>query len=338
MNNLLVAGSIGLDDIKTPFGAVKSTLGGSGVYASLAASYFAKPRLVSIAGQDFFGKNLDYLKSRRIDLQNVEFSGETFRWQGRYEFDMNEAKTIKTELNSLANFKPKLNQAAKECRHLLLGNSDPTVQLSIINQLSGDPFIVLDTMNYWIESKREELTEVIKKVDLVVVNEGEARQLFKTVNLIQAGRQLLELGAGYAIIKKGEHGALLFSNQEFFSAPGYPLAEVVDPTGCGDSFAGGLIGYLAGQWVSRSASQQVSKSASQRVSRSASKQVSGSAGQRDSEGGSNQVGFEQIKKAVIYGSATASFCAEYFGSGYVDKIKLKDIEERYDFFKKIGRF
>jgi len=321
MNNLLITGSIGLDDIKTPFGEVKSTLGGSGVYASLAASYFAGPQLVSIAGRDFSGKDLDYLKSRQIDLENVEFSGKTFRWQGQYEFDMNEAKTIKTELNSLANFKPKLNQAAKECRHLLLGNSDPTIQISIINQLSGDPFIVLDTMNYWIESKREELTEVIKKVDLVVVNDGEARQLFKTVNLIQAGRRLLEIGAKYAIIKKGEHGALLFSNQDFFSAPGYPLAEVVDPTGCGDSFAGGLIGYLASRPVSI-----------------AGKRVSTSASQLVNEGGSNQIGFEQIKKAVIYGSAIASFCAEYFGSGYVNKVGSKDIEERYAFFKKIGRF
>lgn len=299
MINLIVAGTIGLDDVKTPFGEVKSALGGSGVYAAVAASYFTKPGLVSVAGQDLPQANIDLLKGRKIDLQGVEFLDKTFRWTGFYEFDMNEAKTQKTELNSLASFKPVLPQSYQEADFLLLGNIDPTLQLEILAQMKKDPFIVVDTMNYWINSKKDELIKVFKKANLVVINEGEARALFDTPNLIKAGKMILELGPQYAVIKKGEHGALLFSYQSFFSAPGYPLEEVKDPTGAGDSFAGGLIGYLAQTGDTEEAN---------------------------------------IRKAVIYGSAIASCCAEEFSLNYTNNIKLKDIKERFEVFQKIREF
>ena len=304
--NLLIAGSIGIDNIETPFGKKENLLGGSGVYASLAASYFAKPMLLSIAGDDLTTQDRDSLTGCGVDLANVEFRDKTFRWHGSYEYDMNQAKTLKTELNSLVDFDPKLNSLARQAKYLLLGNTDPDVQLKIIDQMSEKPFIVLDTMNFWISSKKEQLLKVIKKANLVVVNDGEARQLFNEPNLIKAGHQLLGLGPEYAIIKKGEHGALLFTNDSFFSAPAYPLETLLDPTGCGDSFAGGLVGFLAGQQVSRSVSQRVS--------------------------------FEQMRKAVIYGSCIASFCAEAFGTGYRQTIKKQDIEERYGVFQEIREF
>lgn len=297
--NLVIAGTIGLDDIETPFGKVERTLGGSGTFAATAASYFADPALVSIAGLDFPDQYSKLLKSRNIDLSGVEKQGETFAWSGFYEFDMNEAQTKETKLNSLASFDPKLPDSYKDASFLFLANIDPTVQLSILKQMRGKPFVVADTMNYWISSKKAELLEVIKKVNLIVLNEGEARQLFNEPNLIKAGKKLLELGPEYAVIKKGEHGALLFSFERYFSAPGYPLEELKDPTGCGDSFAGGMIGYLAK---------------------------------------TGDTTFDNIKKAVVYGSAVASCCAEDFSINYTKNIKLKDIEERYDVFKQIREF
>lgn len=306
MTDLIIAGSIGIDDIETPFGKVESVLGGSSIYASLAASFFAPCGLVSIAGRDLPQENILMLKKRGVDLSGLKLSDKTFRWSGSYEYDMNEAKTLKTELNSLKGFDPKLPENYKNCKIALLGNINPMVQLSILDQIKGKPFIVTDTMNFWIESQPEQLKKVLAQTSLAVINEGEARQLFNTPNLIKAGRELLALGPKYAIIKKGEHGAILFSDGNIFVAPGYPLEEVKDPTGCGDSFAGGLVGYLARQLDSLTANQPVS--------------------------------FEKIRKAVVYGSCIASFCAEEFGTGYINNIKFKDIKERYHAIQKICRF
>lgn len=312
MMNLIITGTIGLDNIKTPFGETESALGGSGVYAACAASFFTKPGLVSIAGTDLPAENIDTLSSRGIDLSGVEYKGKNFRWTGSYEYDMNEAKTLKTELNSLTDFNPELPVAYKKAGFAFLGNTDTKIQLQVIEQIEGKSFIAIDTMNFWIQTKRNELLQVIKKANLVIMNEGEARQLFDTPNLIKAGKMMLELGPKFAIIKKGEHGALLFSEGNFFSAPGYPLENVCDPTGAGDSFAGGLMGYLA----------------------------SLTPGVEQKTPGVDPVEVKEpdMRKAVIFGSTIASFCAENFGASYLDTITIEKIEERYKAFEQIRKF
>ncbi len=346
--NLAITGTIGLDDIETPFGKVAGTLGGSGVYAALAASHFVEPGLISVAGNDLSSQHSKILEN--IDTTGITKTGKTFHWSGFYEFDMNEAQTKQTDLNSLAGYKPVVPDNYKKAKYLFLANIDPEIQLEVLAQMESNvtahsqrhsraggnpgstdttklpgspgttlentagpeddndgmseqiqsrPFVVLDTMNYWIENKKELLRKVIGKVDIVVMNEGEARQFCATPNLIKAGRKLLELGPSYIIIKKGEHGALLFGHNTFFSAPGYPLEEVKDPTGAGDSFAGGLIGYLAK---------------------------------------TDDVSEQNIRKGIIYGSVIASFCAEEFGLKYLGKISQTEIDERYKVFEKIRKF
>lgn len=297
MTDTVICGTIGLDDIKTPFGIKKATLGGSAVYSSFASSFFKKPGIVSIAGKDLSKENLALLS--RIDLAGLSFGKKTFRWQGLYEYDMNEAKTLKTELNSLAGFSPNLPLSYKKARFLLLANIDPEIQLKILEQINSKALVLIDSMNFWIENKKEALISAIKKADIVLFNDAEAREFFNTPNLIKAGRELLNLGPEYAIIKKGEHGALLFSYDRFFSAPGYPLEVLKDPTGAGDSFAGGLIGYLSC---------------------------------------SDKINEAQIRKGIIYGSVIASFCTEGLGLENLIKIKLKDIKERYEVMRQIREF
>lgn len=298
-HELIVVGTMALDSVETPFGKVENALGGSAVYASLASTYFTKPGVVSIIGNDFPEEHLEMLEKQGIDLAGVEKRGKTFRWSGSYEFAMNEAKTHKTELNALLEFKPQLTESYKQSKFVFLANFDPTLQAEVLDQIMPGTFVLLDTMNFWIETKRNRLLEVIKKVTVLLLNEGEARQLMNTPNLIKAGHALLDMGPEYVIIKKGEHGALVFSPHGFFSAPGYPLEEVRDPTGAGDSFAGGLIGYLAH---------------------------------------TGDVSFASVKRGVIYGSAIASCCAEAFSTGYREKISMKDIEERFETFQKIREF
>ena len=297
--NLVILGVIGLDDIKTPFGEVTGALGGCAVYAACAASYFAKVGIVSVAGKDLPPKYLELLEDRKIDLAGLVQTGKNFRWSGRYEYDMNVATTLKTELNSLTKFSPKLPKQYQDAGYLMLGNADPDLQLETIRQMKKKPFIVTDSMNYWISSKKESLLKVLGKSNLVVINEGEARQLMNTPNLIKAGRMLLDLGPEYVVIKKGEHGALLFSANGFFSAPGYPLEIVKDPTGAGDSFAGGMIGYLA------------------------------------KTGDTSE---QNVRKAIIYGSCIASACAEDFSLNYLKKFDKKEIDKRYSVFEEIRQF
>ena len=238
MAKTIIIGTLGLDDVKTPFGDMKAILGGSAVYASHAASFFTNPGVVSIAGEDFPEEHKNLLTNRNIDIEGIEFKGKTFKWAGEYEYDMNEAKTLNTELNSLTEFSAELPDNYKGAEYILLGNIDPELQLKVIEQLSQPKLIAMDTMNFWISGKKDKLIEVIKKIDLLLINDGEARQLFETVNLLKAANEALKLGPKYVIIKKGEHGALLFTHSSHFNAPGYPLEVLKDPTGCGDSFAG----------------------------------------------------------------------------------------------------
>jgi len=297
MVDIVILGTVALDNIKTPFGKVENALGGSATYAAYSASFFAKSGVVSIVGKDFPQEHLDFLK-KKIDLEGLKREGKTFRWEGYYEFDMNEAKTLNTCLNSLETFKPEIPEKYKDAKYLFLANLDPSLQLEVLEQIKAE-FVVLDTMNLWINHKKEELLKVIKKVDVLLLNDGEARQLFNTVNLVKAANMALKLGPKHVIIKKGEHGALFFTDSTHFNAPGYPLENIKDPTGCGDSFGGGFIGYLA-----------KTKNLSE----------------------------PNIRKAIIYGSAIASYNAEDFSLNRLKKITIEDIEKRYGEFEEIRRF
>ncbi|PIT97160.1 sugar kinase [Candidatus Berkelbacteria bacterium CG10_big_fil_rev_8_21_14_0_10_41_12] len=299
MIDLVVAGTIGLDDIETPFGRVHHVIGGSAIYASIAASFFAKPGIISIAGVDLPESNYHLLRSRSIDISGVAIDEKTFRWSSLYEFDMNEAKTLKTKLNCVTKFNPKLPESYKGAKFLFLANINPVIQKQVLDQMEEKPFVLLDTMNYWIENKKSALTKIIKRCDLLLLNDSEARQLFDSPNLVKAARLALQLGPKYVVIKKGEHGALLFSKDAHFSAPGYPLENTMDPTGAGDSFAGALAGYLA----------KVCKT----------DELS-------------------LRRGIVFASAIASFCAEDFSTRRLLKLKYGEIEERYEIFKKIREF
>ena len=303
MADTILAGTIGLDDIETPFGKVSEVLGGSGIYSAFAASFFTKPGIVSIAGEDLPEEHINTIREKGISIEGVERKGKNFRWEGLYEFDMNEAKTLRTELNSLAEFNPKVPEEYRKAGYVFLANLDPDVQLKVIEQMESPEFIVMDTMNFWIDHKKDQLLEVMKKVDVIVLNDGEARQLFETVNLITAANRALELARKAVIIKKGEHGALLFVKEggkvRHFNAPGYPLETVRDPTGCGDSFGGGFIG-----WIAKT--------------------------KDTSDAG--------MRKAVIYGSVLASFNAEDFSLERQKSLTNEEIEKRYNEMRELREF
>jgi sugar/nucleoside kinase (ribokinase family) len=245
MPELIIVGTIGIDTIKTPFGKFGDVLGGSAVYASYSASFFSEVGIISVKGEDLAITELDFLSKRRVSLEGIKSEGKNFRWSGEYIYDMNEAKTLDTELNSLAKFKPQIPEGYKKAKYLFLGNIDPDIQIEVIDSMDKCDFIMIDTMNFWIQSKRDRLIEAIKKCNMLIINEGEARQLFETPNLVVAAKKALALGIDGVIIKKGEHGAMLFTSGEIFYCPGYPLENVMDPTGCGDSFGGAFIGYYS---------------------------------------------------------------------------------------------
>jgi sugar/nucleoside kinase (ribokinase family) len=296
---LVALGTIALDDIKTPYGSVKGALGGSVTYFSLAASFFSKCGVVGVVGEDFPQKHLDYLAKRGVDIKGVERTGgKTFHWEGAYESDMNSAKTLRTDLNVLATFKPKIPEDYRGCDFLFLANTDPAIQLEVLDYVKPK-HCMCDTMNYWISSKRDELTRVFERVDGIIVNETEAREYCGTPNLIKAGLSLSSICDSMVIIKKGEHGALFFQGEDIFVMPGYPTAEVVDPTGAGDSFAGGTLGYLA------------------------------------SCGGLTS---DDMRKAIVYGSVIASYVVEGFSIDGIKDRKLPDIRSRYCVFQDILRF
>ena len=299
MVKVVIIGTIGLDTITTPFGQVDGVLGGSATYASFASSFFAKTGIVSIVGEDFPEEHYQMLTKRGICLNGLAKKGKTFRWQGLYEFDMNEAKTLNTELNAVSEFEAELPEEYKNAEYVFLGNIDPELQLKVIEQLKNPKVVAMDTMNFWIESKKDKLIEVIKKIDVLVINDGEARQLFDTTNLVAAGKKILGLGVKAVIIKKGEHGALLFTNNSHFNAPGYPLENVKDPTGCGDSFGGALIGYLAK---------------------------------------AGKLNDKVLRKAIVYATSIASHNAEDFSLERMKKLSNKEINARFKEIKNIRKF
>ena len=299
MVDTVIIGTVALDSLETPFGKIQDALGGSACYASIAASFFSKPGIMSIIGKDFPDKHIKFLNERSIDTTGISVGDKTFRWQGFYEFDMNEAKTLKTELNALETYKVEVPEEYKNAKYVFLANIDPELQLEVIDNIKSPELIVMDTMNFWIEHKKEQLLKTIKKADILVLNDAEARQLFDTPNLIKAANSALKLVSKAVIIKKGEHGALLFSDNKHFSAPGYPLENIKDPTGCGDSFGGALTGYLA-------KTQDLSEA--------------------------------NLRKAIIYGSVMASYNAEDFSVERLKSINNDDIEKRYSEFRDISEF
>lgn len=300
MVDVLIIGTVGYDNVQTPFGKRERALGGSASYASVAASFFAKPGMVAIVGEDFEEKDRQLFSSKEISLLGLkQVPGKTFAWGGKYEFDMNEAKTEFTDLNTLLQFDAYVPEQYRNAKYVFLANTDPVLQLKVIEQLKDPEFIVMDTMNFWIQTKKEDLLRVIAKVDVLLLNDGEARMLFNTVNLLQAAQQALRLGPKYVIIKKGEHGALLFSDGKHFSAPGYPLEIIKDPTGCGDCFAGGFIGYLAKH---------------------------------------NKIDEPSLRRAIIYGSVIASFNAEDFSFDRISLLQHDEIEKRFGEMKEIREF
>ena len=301
--SLLVVGSMAFDAIETPFGKTDKVLGGAATYIGLAASYFVKPvNAVSVVGYDFEEKDMEMLRAHGVDLTGVEVKQDekSFFWSGRYHTDMNSRDTLVTELNVLGTFDPKVPEGYKDADYLLLGNLSPDVQRKVIEQLPKRPkLIAMDTMNFWMDIALESLHQTISMVDVLIINDEEARQLSGEYSLAKAAKKILDMGLTYLVIKKGEHGALLFQEGEVFSAPGLPLEEVFDPTGAGDTFAGGFIGHLA---------------------------------QHD------DVSFTSMKRAVIYGSALASFCVEKFGPERLQNLNQGQIEERVNEFVNLARF
>ena len=303
MGKLLIVGTLAFDAIESPFGKTDKILGGAATFIGLAASQFnVKSSIVSVVGDDFNQEYLDLLSSKNIDLSGVEIvkGGKTFFWSGKYHNDLNTRDTLATELNTLADFDPKVPEEYKDADVVMLGNLHPSIQMSVIEQMKSRPkLIILDTMNYWMDNNWDELINVLKHIDVLALNDEEARQLTGEYSLVVAAEKIQELGPKYVVIKKGEHGALLFHKEKIFFAPALPLEEVFDPTGAGDTFAGGFAGYLA-----------------------ASKNIS----------------FENLKNAVIHGSNLASFCVEKFGTERMVNLKSEEVQARLQQFKELTQF
>ena len=298
--SLLVVGSVAFDSVKTPFGQVEGVLGGSATYFSLAASYFTDVNLVAVVGEDFTDEHMRIFDNRQIDLRGLQrCPGKTFRWRGEYGFDLNEAHTLETQLNVLSSFRPELPADYRQCEYLFLANIDPDIQREVMAQVEKPKLIACDTMDFWIKSKPESLKKTLASVDLLVVNEGEARELGQEANLVKAANKILSWGPTSLIIKRGEYGALLFGNSSIFSAPAYPLEFIYDPTGAGDSFAGGVMGYL-------SSTQNLSDAG--------------------------------IRQAIIFGSVMASYNVEAFSLERLRGLSYKDIETRFREFKRLTHF
>lgn len=301
--SLLSVGTVAFDNIETPLGKADNIVGGAATYISLAASYFTNNlQLVSVVGDDFPQTVLDALKSRGVNLEGLQIKEgkKSFFWAGRYHDNMNQRDTLDTQLNVLANFDPVLPVAYQQPEFLMLGNLVPAIQQRVIDQLENKPkLIALDTMNFWMDNALEDLLKVIQQIDLLIINDEEARQLSGEYSLVKAAEKIISMGPRTLAIKKGEHGALLFQNGEIFFAPALPLAEVFDPTGAGDTFAGGLMGYLAK---------------------------------------TEDTSFENMKRAIIYGSAMASFCVEKFGIERILELTQEEIKKRVARFSKLVHF
>ncbi len=300
--SLLVVGSVALDSVETPFDKVDDALGGSATYISLAASYFSAPvELVGVVGDDFPKPYIEMLEEHNVDLEGLQIiEGEkTFRWGGKYHYDLNVRDTLFTELNAFQNFNPIIPESFRKSRYVCLGNIDPILQMRVLDQVLNPQFVVCDTMNLWINTMKQDLVKLLKRVHVFILNDSEARLLTEEPNLIKAAKLILQMGPEILIIKKGEHGAMLFTGDTIFSAPAYPMEMIFDPTGAGDSFAGGFIGYLHKT--------------------------------RDLEP-------ENIKRAVIYGSTMASFCVEKFSTKGLEDLSYLQIQDRFREFKKLSDF
>lgn len=297
---ILAVGSVALDTIRTPFGSVQEALGGSATFFSAAARFFAPVSVVAVVGEDFPAKHLSRLKRLGVDIRGIQIEkGRTFRWKGFYDYDLNAAKTLKTELNVFQNFKPVIAPEHRNVSHVFLANIDPEIQMSVLSQIRKPALVACDTMNYWIESKRKGLEALLKKVDIFLCNDSECREFSGEYNLLKAARKILAKGPKLVVIKKGEHGVLCFSKEFVFLAPAYLLETIFDPTGAGDTFAGGFFGYLT---------------KAGRLNESA------------------------IRKAIIYGSILASYNVESFSFDRVAGLSMEDIEARYRQFKEMTCF
>lgn len=303
MNKLLVVGTVAFDAIETPFGKTDKILGGAGTYIGLSASHFnLQSAIVSIVGDDFPQEYLDLLTSKNIDISGLEVvkGGKTFFWSGKYHNDLNSRDTLATELNVLADFNPVVPQNFKNADVVMLGNLHPLVQSSVLDQMEVKPkLVVLDTMNFWMDCALPELLEVIKRIDVITINDEEARQLSGEYSLVKAAAKIHQMGPKYVVIKKGEHGALLFHNKDVFFAPALPLEDVFDPTGAGDTFAGGFAGFITQ---------------------------------------SENISFDNMKKAIIHGSNLASFCVEKFGTERMEHLQKTEVQQRLKQFKALTQF
>lgn len=299
---LVTVGTVAFDNIETPFGRADKVVGGAATYISLAASFFLKKQgIVSVVGEDFPQTMMATLREKGVDLAGLEVlqGKESFFWSGKYHYDMNTRDTLETRLNVLLDLNPELNGEYKAAEYLMLGNLDPKIQAKVLDQMEGTALVVLDTMNFWMDSAMAELKSVIARVDILTINDSEARQLSGEHSLVKAAHAILELGPKYLVVKKGEHGALLFSKDRVFFAPALPLDDVIDPTGAGDTFAGGFIGYLAR---------------------------------------SGDHSFNNMKRAIIAGSALASFCCEKFGVQRLLEVNREDIDRRIQQFVELVDF
>ena len=298
--SLLVVGSVAFDSVKTPFGEVEEVLGGSATYFSTAASYFTDVSLVAVVGDDFPEAHLTFLKERGINIDGLERSaGRTFRWKGEYSYQLNEAKTLETELNVFETFHPNLPESYRDASVVFLANIDPVLQLDVLRQVKSPELVACDTMNFWIEGKLGELIKTLASVDILLINDGEARELANEVNLVKAAKKIMSYGPKILVVKQGEYGALMFNGNTVFSAPAFPLETVLDPTGAGDSFAGGFMGYLAK---------------------------------------CGEMNDGAIRQAVIYGSTMASFNVEAFSLDRMRSLKKEEITARYQAFKALTTF
>jgi sugar/nucleoside kinase (ribokinase family) len=298
--SLLVVGSVAYDGIETPFGSVDRILGGSATYISLASSYFANIiNLVGVVGKDFKEEDIELLRSKGVDLQGLQRdeSGNTFFWKGKYHYDLNNRDTLDTQLNVFEHFDPVIPESYQNTKYIALGNIEPSLQEKVLDQVKDPGFVVMDTMNFWIEGTPDALKKTLKRVDLLVINDSEARELADEPNLMKAAEKVMKMGPQALIIKKGEHGALLFTDSEIFSAPAYPVIDIFDPTGAGDTFMGGLLGWLS---YTDDASPQ------------------------------------NLRRAVIMGSVMASFCVEEFGPERLKDLSEKEIYDRYREFRELS--
>ncbi len=302
MSKLVIVGTVAFDAIETPFGKTDKILGGAATYIGLSSAQFdIDPAIVSVVGGDFLQSDIQMLERKGINTQGLEIvkDGKTFFWSGKYHNDMNSRDTLTTELNVLETFTPVVPQAYKDAEVVMLGNLHPMVQMSVIEQMNDPKMVVLDTMNFWMDIALEDLKKVISRVDVITINDEEARQLSGAYSLVNASKIIMEMGPKYVVIKKGEHGALIFYKQQMFYAPAMPLSEVFDPTGAGDTFAGGFTGYLAN---------------------------------------SGDYSFESMKRAIIYGSCLASFCVEKFGTQRMEHLTKKEIDLRLLKFKNLTQY